>query len=202
MAAASTDPPAPFRRCSALPGSDGAWRLWKWDCNNHWLIVRLISFSLSPISPCKMVENKAAECCWQRWLLPGWNDEKVCACVCVCLKEAWCMSARSPRNVDHRRCPDVRLCCLSALRIKLRRKRVVYELYRHNINSLDALLPSIQKKNVISIWKDYRWSATNYNPCCSRLFHWRRQAITWSSRKVSSRGCKSGACRSAFSANK
>lgn len=56
------------------------------------------------------------------------------------------MSVQSPRNVDHRCCSDVHLCCLSALWIKLWRKRVVYELYQQNINSLDMLLPSIQKK--------------------------------------------------------
>lgn len=53
-----TDRPALSRWCIALLGRSSMWRLWKWECNNHRMIVRLISFILSLVSPAKMVENK------------------------------------------------------------------------------------------------------------------------------------------------
>lgn len=157
MAAASTDLPALFGWCFALLESDGTRRLWKWDCNNHRLIVRLISFSLSPISPCKMVENEDAvdkgDCCQG-----GMTRKRVCVWkrldVRVCSpREKWTIGAA--------------LMCICVVCLLYGSNCGGKELCTSYTNKiLTAWTCCLIQKNVISIWKDYRRSATNYNPCC------------------------------------
>lgn len=73
MLADWTDRPAPSRWCIALLGRGNAWRLWKWEHNNRWMIVRLISFLLPLVFSAKRWKIRpgvdTADC------LLGWNDE-------------------------------------------------------------------------------------------------------------------------------